>query len=191
MPDTFIIQTIQQEIPHEKKVFDICDHLAAQGIKPTLVRVRDELGGGSFSSINPLVKQWKEEQRVGDDPAMQALHTAIVAIGQKAATSIWKAADNHYQKLRKEQQAELKFLHKKTAKAETTINTLRDELYLVKSELERVKVEKQKLERMLIFHPPVVSKSASQNYEDIWQTTSYQINLHWSVIRDITEDHAD
>jgi hypothetical protein len=41
------------------KIFALCDELNATGIKPTLEKVRDALGGGSFSSINPILKEWK------------------------------------------------------------------------------------------------------------------------------------
>lgn len=100
---------------------------------------------------------------------MHELHAAIVAIGQKAAVSIWKAAGNHYQKIRKEQQAELVFLRKKNTKAEATINALR-------AELEQLQMEKQKLEQMLIFHLPV--SSAIKPDKNTWQIPSYQIKLH-------------
>ena len=78
----------------QKRIIEICDRLAEQGIKPTLEKVRTELGGGSFSTINPVLKQWKESRESNDSPATIDLPTEITAIGLKAAGMIWKAAND-------------------------------------------------------------------------------------------------
>ena len=36
------------------------EKIEAQGLPVTLARVRDELGGGSFTTINPALQKWKE-----------------------------------------------------------------------------------------------------------------------------------
>jgi len=79
----------------QKRIIEICDRLAEQGIKPTLEKVRTELGGGSFSTINPVLKQWKESRESNDSPATIDLPNEITAIGLKAAGMIWKAANDH------------------------------------------------------------------------------------------------
>lgn len=38
------------------KIFAVCEELQKSGVKPTLERVREALGGGSFSTINPILK---------------------------------------------------------------------------------------------------------------------------------------
>lgn len=79
----------------QKRIIEICDRLAEQGIKPTLEKVRTELGGGSFSTINPVLKQWKESRESNDSPATIDLPNEITAIGLKATGMIWKAANDH------------------------------------------------------------------------------------------------
>lgn len=77
------------------KIFEICDKLQAQGIKPTLERVRDALGGGSFSTINPILKDWKEQQTASEQIAVELPAEAIQA-AQQATAIIWKlAAEKH------------------------------------------------------------------------------------------------
>lgn len=78
----------------QDKIFDICNRLAEQGIKPTLERVRTELGSGSFSTINPILKQWKENKETVDTAQPIDLPHEIAAIGQKATAMIWKIAND-------------------------------------------------------------------------------------------------
>ena len=81
------------------RIFDICNNLSASGIKPTLERVRSELGAGSFSTINTMLKEWKDSRL--DKQAVTAvdLPSDIVDIGQKAAAMIWAIADQHCSKV--------------------------------------------------------------------------------------------
>ena len=127
----------------KKRIFNICNQLAEQGIKPTLVRVRSELGGGSFSTINPFLKQWKETRTVCNTQEINDLRTEIIAIGQKATLLIWKTANDHCNKVKTDQQNELIALRIKADKAEATVRLLR-------MELEEVHRQKAVLERMLL-----------------------------------------
>lgn len=45
-----------------QQIFDIAETLVANGEKPTIAKVRDKLGKGSFSTIGAGLKQWREEQ---------------------------------------------------------------------------------------------------------------------------------
>lgn len=53
-------------------VFEICDRLARDGRKPTNRVVREALGGGSMSDIQPLVKIWRERRDAAALAAMAA-----------------------------------------------------------------------------------------------------------------------
>ncbi len=53
-------------------VFETCDRLARDGRKPTNRVVRDVLGGGSMSDIQPLVKTWRERRDAAALAAMAA-----------------------------------------------------------------------------------------------------------------------
>ena len=132
----------------KERIFAICNQLVEQGIKPTLIKVRSELGGGSFSTINPLLKQWKEDRRMSDTHTIVDLHNEIATISQKATVLIWKAANDHYNKIKTDEQEELKSLRIKMAKAEVTISLLR-------IELEEVDKEKERLKRLVIFYESI------------------------------------
>jgi chromosome segregation ATPase len=73
------------------KIFAACEELQKSGVKPTLERVREALGGGSFSTINPILKEWKEQQATSEQPALELPAEAVQAASQAAAL-IWKIA---------------------------------------------------------------------------------------------------
>ncbi len=73
-------------------IFAICDDLNSCGVKPTLARVREALGGGSFSSIQPLLREWKDQRQ-----ATAITHTAdtppeLIELAKSMATQIWAKA---------------------------------------------------------------------------------------------------
>ncbi|MDD1610290.1 MAG: DNA-binding protein [Methylococcaceae bacterium] len=129
----------------KKRIFNICNQLVKQNIKPTLLRVRSELGGGSFSTINPIFKQWKEDSRTRDIQSIVHLRNEIVAINQKAAFLILKATDDHCDKIKNEHQNEITTLQIKAAEADVTISALR-------ADIEAIKNEKAILEIRLMFY---------------------------------------
>lgn len=75
----------------KNKIFAICEELQKNDLKPTLERVREALGGGSYTTINPILKEWKELQASSEQPAPELPAEAIQAVSQ-AAGLIWKIA---------------------------------------------------------------------------------------------------
>lgn len=75
------------------KIFTICDTLSKAGISPTAEKVRAELGGGSFSTISPIIKQWRDSQSRAE-PAPEIPAAAQTAVNQATAL-IWKIATEH------------------------------------------------------------------------------------------------
>lgn len=76
------------------KIFAICEQLTEQNIRPTLENVRKELGGGSFSTINPILKQWKESQTHRPAQIVEIPPEAEKAVKQATAL-IWSIATEH------------------------------------------------------------------------------------------------
>ena len=74
----------------QEKIFSICEQLSQSGIKTTTERVWEELGGGSFSTISPLIKQWQESQRQVE--ALPALPAEAQKAVNQATLIIWKMA---------------------------------------------------------------------------------------------------
>ena len=48
---------------NKEKIIAAAENLEAQGVNPTQVTVREALGGGSFATIGPVLKEWKESKK--------------------------------------------------------------------------------------------------------------------------------
>ena len=48
---------------NKEKIIAVAEKLEAQGVNPTQVTVREALGGGSFATIGPVLKEWKESKK--------------------------------------------------------------------------------------------------------------------------------
>lgn len=75
------------------RIFTICDNLSRTGVSPTAEKVRAELGGGSFSTISPIIKQWRDSLSKAE-PAPEIPAAAQTAVNQATAL-IWKIATEH------------------------------------------------------------------------------------------------
>jgi hypothetical protein len=78
----------------QERIFTICDTLSQAGINPTAEKVRAELGGGSFSTISPIIKKWRENGRK-DDFLPQAIPPEALNAVHQATAIIWKLATDH------------------------------------------------------------------------------------------------
>ncbi|MFI3190463.1 hypothetical protein BCS42_12485 [Crenothrix sp. D3] len=118
----------------KNRIFEICNQLVEKGIKPTLITVRTELGGGSFSTINPLLQQWKEERKINGSHTSVDLRYELASINSKAMEMMLKVSSDHCDKIKKEQADELLELRKYKTQADISITKLRKELDKVKKE---------------------------------------------------------
>ena len=75
----------------QNQVNAAADALAARNERVTIASVRDELGGGSFTTLSPWVKAWKE-QHIAEAAAAEELPEEAQRAGEAAARSIWAAA---------------------------------------------------------------------------------------------------
>jgi chromosome segregation ATPase len=77
----------------QEKIFTICETLSKVGINPTAERVRAELGGGSFTKISPIIKEWRGSQKK-IEPVPEIPSEALKAVHQATAL-IWSIANDH------------------------------------------------------------------------------------------------
>jgi hypothetical protein len=74
-------------------VFEACDALSARGLDVTLASVRAELGGrGSFSTLGPMVRAWKDERRVQQSAAPVPLPDGMTAQAARMVEGLWSSA---------------------------------------------------------------------------------------------------
>jgi chromosome segregation ATPase len=135
------------------KIFAICEQLQKTGVKPTLEKVREALGGGSFSTINPILKEWKEQQSTSEQPSLELPPEAMQAVTQ-AAGLIWKIASDksteltnsiktEFETLLKEANAEKEEALKEIARLEQTAAKLNSDNESQTQEITQLKTQLQ------------------------------------------------
>lgn len=80
------------------KVFAAADQLFNAGDKPTMVKVKDILGGGSFSTISPLLGEWKESKRQATTIVKAPLPESVSRALSQVADQVWSAAQEESEK---------------------------------------------------------------------------------------------
>ncbi|MFW7377855.1 MAG: DNA-binding protein [Oligoflexus sp.] len=112
-------------------IFAICDELNAKGIKPTLSRVRESLGGGSFTTIQPILKEWKEKRQEPEANATSEMPDDIKALVVSLGSQIWAKAEvkanEDYKELRDVMQAKLDEMSQEKQEASEEVARLEDE----------------------------------------------------------------
>ncbi len=73
-------------------IFQICDDMNERGQKPTLDRVRQALGGGSFTTIQPILREWKDRRSDVPASAAVAVPEHIRGMLDGLAAQIWAKA---------------------------------------------------------------------------------------------------
>ncbi|WP_017431408.1 DNA-binding protein [Vreelandella jeotgali] len=74
------------------KIHAAADHIAAQGERPTLARVRKMLGGGSFSTISEAMQSWRAEQAQEHALAEVEVPEAISERVEQLKSAAWESA---------------------------------------------------------------------------------------------------
>lgn len=73
-------------------VWAAAEQIDASGASVTLDAVRDALGGGSFSTITPLVRAWKTERRNKRQVTIEPAPSGLVQKGEAFMSAIWQNA---------------------------------------------------------------------------------------------------
>src|SRR5262245_720932 len=75
----------------QEQVFEAAASLLANQQTVTVQAVREAIGAGSFTTITPHLRQWREETKVIPTPA--PLPPEVEVAANRAAISIWQAAE--------------------------------------------------------------------------------------------------
>lgn len=77
---------------NKEKIIAAAEKIEADGINPTQVTVREALGGGSFATIGPVLKEWKASKK--EDHALTEIQVpeAITERLEQLQGAVWQAA---------------------------------------------------------------------------------------------------
>ena len=83
---------MQAQTEQHARIIAAAEAVAARGETPTLTAVRSELGGGSYSTISPVLRAWKAAQARDDEPVREPLPDRLHEAATAGAGEIWRAA---------------------------------------------------------------------------------------------------
>ena len=72
----------------EKDIIHAAESLTMEGINPTMERIREKLDGGSYTTISPYLRKWKNEQK-NNNKLLFDMPEKIPELGKKLATDLW------------------------------------------------------------------------------------------------------
>ena len=72
-------------------MFTAADALLVEGITPTVAAVRDRLGGGSFTSLSPIMAEWRARTQAPNVQSSPAIPKDVMAEFSRAWGSVWNA----------------------------------------------------------------------------------------------------
>jgi len=147
----------------EEKIIEAAEKLKAAGKSPTQVTVREALGGGSFATIGPALKAWKDAQKEDHALAEVQVPESITERLEQLQGAVWKAAVDEAERRLiaerealkvaqeaaagevAEQQESVAALEAEADKTSEAMKTLASELEVRRNEIENLKDELQAL----------------------------------------------
>jgi hypothetical protein len=109
----------------QNQVFEAAEKLKSMGQPVTNVAVRTQLGGGSMTTIAPLLRKWKSDNQ------------PTVIEEQDVPGFVLEAAKQVYKTIKDEMEAEVRRIRSEAHAAITAAETERDEALMLTDELEK------------------------------------------------------
>lgn len=134
------------------------DQLAAAGERPTLARVREALGGGSFTTISEAMKTWRQAQEAEHALAQVEIPEAVAERLEAATGALWEAA---VAEAERRLQAERDALAEARAEAEAEVAEAREAV----ETLEREAVEREQRIEALVAERDTQAERATAERE--------------------------
>jgi len=73
----------------KEQIIEAAEQLKASGVNPSMAAVREKLGGGSFATISPILREWRESQEQRAVVAIEMPGEAKAAL-DRAGVDIWR-----------------------------------------------------------------------------------------------------
>ena len=77
-----------------EQILETASSLQAQGIKPTQTNVRESLGGGSFTTISEVLREWRQEQDQTAQLQAVVIPADITDRTQVLIAQVWETAQS-------------------------------------------------------------------------------------------------
>lgn len=139
-----------------EQIIETAEALLEQNINPTLAAVRQELGGGSFTTISEALKGWKEK-RAKEQARAEVIQvpTKVQEAMSQAAITVWTEATQHHAA---QLAAEREALESERARLEGERQEAIELADQVSRELEQVQTKVERMEEELEFERQTSAK---------------------------------
>jgi chromosome segregation ATPase len=74
-----------------EQIIQAAEALAAEGVNPSMQAVRDRLGGGSYATISPALRDWRES-RQAQTAAVLEMPAEMKGALERAGAELWRTA---------------------------------------------------------------------------------------------------
>lgn len=128
----------------DEQVFAAADAIAARGDRPTQEKVREALGGGSFATIGPALRRWRDAQEEVAQLAGVDVPDSVDARGRELLALVWREASSRAQAGHAALQAAVTDLEKAVEEAEAEGTRA---VATVEKELEEERTARAELDR--------------------------------------------
>ena len=128
----------------DDQIFAAADAIAARGERPTQEKVRGVLGGGSFATIGPALRRWRDAQQEAAQLAGVDLPDSVEARGRELLALVWLGASSRAQAGHAALQAAVAELERAVEEAEAEGTRA---VATVEAELEKEQADRAALDR--------------------------------------------
>lgn len=170
------------------KIYEAADKLDFQGKAVTLASLRTELGGGSYTTINPALKEWKarKAEKTQLPPAPEELCRRMVAFGAELWNQACKIAESRFVGERMALEEQIQQLE----------SNLTDAVEAADSAETAKELANKKVDELKTAIEPIKAKLDEQNkrateLEIRYQESEYKINILQSVIDRLDKQNTE
>ena len=78
----------------QEGIFNAADALAERGERPTLAKIREAVGGGSYTTISQAMDAWRLQREAVEEAQRVPIPDAILAGHQNLLAQVWNAAQD-------------------------------------------------------------------------------------------------
>ena len=184
----------------KEKFNKVANELSEKGMKVTQKNIRAKLGGGSISTINPLLQEWKKEQDKSGELLKLELPEELISKGDLLVRNFWTTcmgeAEQRIQlerellsKAKLEMQEDIKGIMEVVEELESEVNQKEEILIVTKKKLlESIEKEKQ-MEKNLISSEAALSEEIKGLKSRL--SDAHKANQEISNLKKVISDMSD
>lgn len=160
-------------------IHNTADALFSQGIKPTLAKVRDALGGGSFTTISEAMQSWRAQHKTNELPKV-ALPDGLSQPLHELGIKLWQMA---YHIAQEQLAVEREAMAQRQDDAQSQLQETLEAMKTLEAEQDKAQVIQQDLQQQLEGRNTALSQ-AEMELAKLKGELSALIDYHKQVIQE-------